>query len=327
MIKILITGSTGQVGFELLRSLAPLGEVIAPTRAELDLADLAKVASVLRHTAPDVIVNAAAWTAVDAAESHSGQAYVLNAELPEQLAQYARQHDSRLIHYSSDYVYAGDGDTPRSEQATSQPLSVYGRSKLAGDQAIIDSRCRHLIFRTSWVYSAHGHNFLNTMLRLAQERSELRVVNDQIGAPTPARLIAQVTALALTQKIASRPSSAQRSLFTPHPSRFTTHPSLGGIYHLAARGETSWHGFACEILRQAAARGLPLKASPERVMAIPTSGYPTPAERPLNSRLDISRLEKDLGLQMPEWQEPLAMTLGEKSRGVKREEKGVMGEE
>ncbi len=215
-MKILLLGASGQVGFELQRSPAPLGNVMAPTRAALDLADLNCVAGFLRHFAPDLIVNAAAWTAVDAAEEHQEEAYQLNAELPEQLAYYAHQHGKWLVHYSSDYVYAGAGERPHQEDDPCQPLSVYGKSKLAGDQAIIESGAQHLIFRTSWVYSARGHNFLNTMLRLGRERSELKVVNDQVGAPTSARLIADTTALALT------------SLVSPRIA-----PMARGIYHLA----------------------------------------------------------------------------------------------
>lgn len=303
-MKIFLTGGTGQVGFELQRSLAPLGEVVAPTRAQLDLTDLNQVARVLRQLAPDVIINAAAWTAVDAAETQQAQAYVLNAELPEQLAYYARRCGALLLHYSSDYVYAGDGGRPYHENDACLPLSVYGKSKLAGDQAIIDSRCSHLIFRTSWVYSARGNNFLNTMLRLGRERSELKVVNDQIGAPTPARLIAQVTALALCQEVTPCPSSAKRLPLTP--------PTLSGIYHLASRGETSWHGFAQEIFRQAAELGEPLAIRPEGVLPIPSQDYPTPAERPLNSRLRLTKLETVLGLRLPDWQQGLAATLSER---------------
>ncbi|WP_111414081.1 dTDP-4-dehydrorhamnose reductase [Billgrantia lactosivorans] len=291
-MKILLTGGTGQVGFELQRSLAPLGRVIAPVRAELNLANLTQVASFLRHVEPDVIVNAAAWTAVDAAEEHPAQAQELNAELPEQLASYARKNGALLVHYSSDYVYAGDSEQPYSEEEACLPLSVYGRSKLDGDQAILDSCCRHLIFRTSWVYSERGRNFLNTMLRMGQTHDELEVVDDQVGAPTSARLIADTTALALTPLVSPRGSSLEQ-----------------GIYHLAARGSTSWHGFAQAIFQHADSRGLRLRIRPERVRPISTTDYPTPAERPLNSRLDVSRLEKALGLQMPAWEKGLRAVL------------------
>ncbi|MBZ9539938.1 dTDP-4-dehydrorhamnose reductase [Modicisalibacter tunisiensis] len=304
-LTILVTGSTGQVGFELQRQLCLLGTVLAPTRRELDLADADAVAQWLETHQPDVIVNAAAYTAVDKAEDEPELARRLNAELPAQLARYCAERGPWLVHYSSDYVYPGSGDAPWQEQDATGPLSVYGRTKLAGDEAVQASGCRHLIFRTSWVYSARGHNFLKTMLRLGHEREALNVVDDQIGAPTPARLIAQVTALAL-----------HASLVTPHASPLTSealtpHPALAGTYHLAPRGETSWCGFAREIFRQAAAAGVPLATTPERVAAIPTADYPTPATRPLNSRLAVDKLEETLGVRFPDWRTGLALTLQE----------------
>lgn len=297
-MKILITGGNGQVGFELQRQFCLLGTVLAPTRQELDLADAAAVDKWLEAHQPELIVNAAAYTAVDKAEEEPELARRLNAELPAQLAEYSAERGQWLVHYSSDYVYPGSGQMPWQEQDATGPLSVYGQTKLEGDQAVQTSGCAHLIFRTSWVYSARGHNFMKTMLRLGREREALKVVSDQIGAPTPARLIAQVTALALHKGL------------TPHPSHLTPHIPAG-IYHLAPSGETSWQGFAQEIFRQATALGEELAITPEGVAAIPTAEYPTPAQRPLNSRLCCNRLEKALGITLPSWEEQLALTMRE----------------
>ncbi|ANB02733.1 dTDP-4-dehydrorhamnose reductase [Ectothiorhodospira sp. BSL-9] len=290
-MTILLLGSTGQVGFELHRALAPLGTVIAPLRGQLDLGDADGLAGALRATRPELIVNAAAWTAVDAAETEREAAFDLNARLPEQLARYAAIAGIPLVHYSSDYVYPGHGEAPWREEDATGPLSVYGESKLAGDEAVVASGASHLIFRTSWVYGARGHNFMKTMLRLGAERDSLKVVDDQIGAPTPARLIAQMTLLALYRQRLGQP--------------------LSGVYHLAPRGETSWRGFAAEIFRVAQLLEMPLTITSEQVAGIPTAEYPTPARRPLNSRLDVTRLEKDLGLTLPDWQSQLALTLRE----------------
>lgn len=303
-MKILVTGGNGQVGFELQRQLCLLGTVLAPTRQELDLADAAAVDKWLETHQPELIVNAAAYTAVDKAEEEPALARRLNAELPAQLAEYSAARGQWLVHYSSDYVYPGSGrapwqedENPWQEQDATGPLSVYGQTKLEGDEAIKQSGCQHLIFRTSWVYSARGHNFMKTMLRLGRERDALKVVSDQIGAPTPARLIAQVTAMALSDGIARQ-------------SRAPTRPPAG-IYHLAPAGETSWHGFAQEIFRQAAALGEELAITPEGVAAIPTAEYPTPATRPLNSRLCCQELERALGITLPSWEEQLALTMRE----------------
>jgi dTDP-4-dehydrorhamnose reductase len=278
-MNILLLGKTGQVGFELHRTLAPLGTIIAPDRTELDLKNPQAVADYLETHQPDLIANAAAYTAVDAAEEHQAEASQLNAALPEQLARYAKANNIRLIHHSSDYVYPGNGDKAWTENSPPGPLSVYGMSKLAGDQAIQTSGCEHVIFRTSWVYSARGNNFMKTMLRLAQSKPALNIVADQIGAPTPARLIAQITSMAIHNNIP------------------------GGLYHLAPHGETSWHGFAQEIFRLS---GQEVKANP-----ISTSAYPTPARRPLNSRINTDKLETALGIKMPDWQSQLKLTLGE----------------
>lgn len=290
-MKILITGGTGQVGFELQRRLACLGEIVAPSRAELDLADATAVADYVETLAPGIIVNAAAYTAVDKAEEEPELARRLNAELPEQLATYASARQVPLVHYSSDYVYPGDGDEAWQEESATGPTSVYGTTKLAGDQAVQASGCQHLIMRTSWVYSARGHNFMKTMLRLARERSALKIVNDQIGAPIPARLIADVTLMALQGLQQGRVD--------------------GGLYHLAPRGETSWHGFANEIFRLAREAEESLAIDPQQVAGIPTSEYPTPAARPLNSRLSLSKLEYTLSIRLPDWSSQLSLTLDE----------------
>jgi dTDP-4-dehydrorhamnose reductase len=288
-MNILILGSTGQVGFELCRSLAPLGTLFAPDRRQLDLQDKARVDAYLERIQPDLIVNGAAYTAVDKAEEEADIAMRINAELPAQLAHHACRQGIRLVHYSSDYVYQGSGQSPQPESTPEAPLNQYGKSKLAGDQAIRDSGCRHLIFRTSWVYSARGSNFMKTMLKLGQQREQLSVVADQTGAPTPARLIAAVTALSLHSQ--------------------STLPD--GTYHLTTRGETSWHGFARAIFALASQAKLPLAITPDNVHAIQTADYPTAARRPLNSRLSLARLEQGLTIQLPDWQSQLELTLQE----------------
>ncbi|MDT0500417.1 MULTISPECIES: dTDP-4-dehydrorhamnose reductase [unclassified Halomonas] len=290
-MKILVTGGNGQVGFELQRQLCLLGEVYAPDRAELDLADAAAVDQWLKAHQPTLIVNAAAYTAVDRAEEEPELARRLNAELPAQLAAYSAARGLWLVHYSSDYVYSGDGEAPWQEESATCPLSLYGQTKLAGDEAVQASGCAHLIFRTSWVYGARGNNFMKTMLRLGRERDALKVVSDQVGAPTPARLTAQVTTLAIPLLLRAELTS--------------------GVYHLAPRGETSWHGFACEIFRQALESGEALAITPGNVAPIPTAEYPTPAQRPQNSRLAVDKLEKALGLTLPDWHSQLELTLEE----------------
>lgn len=282
---LLITGGTGQVGFELQRSLILHGHILAPGRSELDLAEKQSVAAYLEKHQPDLIINAAAYTAVDKAESDAKTAQRLNAELPAQLAHWCKSKNKSLIHYSTDYVYPGTGTQAWQEDVTTAPVNTYGHTKLAGDQAIINSGCQHLIFRTSWVYSARGHNFMKTMLKLGQDREILKIVNDQIGAPTPARLIAEVTALAIERKLSS------------------------GLYHLASRGEVSWFGFAAAIFEQAKQASLDFKI--QQVEGIPSSDYPTPAARPFNSRLNLNKLEQALKIQLPDWQYALALTLKE----------------
>ena len=286
-MNILLLGKTGQVGFELHRTLAPLGTITAPDRTELDLMNPQAVTDYLEVHQPDLIANAAAWTAVDAAEEHTEAARRLNAGLPDQLARYSAEQGAVLVHYSSDYVYPGSSTQPWQETSATGPLSVYGQTKLEGDQAIQNSGAEHLIFRTSWVYSARGNNFMKTMLRLASTKPELTIVADQIGAPTPARLIAGVTALAIHRNLKQ------------------------GLYHLASRGVTSWCGFAQEIFRLALESGEKLALEPVSASPIPTIDYPTPAKRPLNSRMNLSKLETELGIQMPDWQSQLELTLKE----------------
>lgn len=298
-MKILLFGKNGQVGWELQRSLAPLGEIVALDQDGADglcgdFTDLAGLAETVRRVAPEVIVNAAAYTAVDRAEAEPEPAQAINAHAPAILAEEAGKLGAWLVHYSTDYVFDGSGDAPRGESAPTGPLSVYGRTKLAGEQAVAGC-ARHLIFRTSWVYAARGANFARTMLRLAAERDQLRVVGDQIGAPTGADLLADVTAHALR-------AAAGR-------------PELAGLYHLAAAGETSWHAYACFVIERAREAGRPLRVRPERIEAIPTSAYPTPARRPLNSRLDTARLRSAFGLHLPDWRDGVRRLLDELPAG------------
>jgi dTDP-4-dehydrorhamnose reductase len=286
-MKIVLLGRNGQLGWELQRALAPLGELVALDRSgagglPADFEQPQALAALLHALRPDVVVNAAAYTAVDRAESEPARAHAVNAEAPAVLARAAAALGATLVHYGSDYVYDGSGDAPRSEDAPTAPLSVYGRSKLDGELAIRASGCRHLILRTSWVYAARGGNFAKTMLRLAAERESLDVVCDQVGAPTGAELLADVTAHAL-RVLAAR-------------------PELGGTYHCAAAGETSWHGYACFVIERARAAGVALKVAPDAVHAIASAQYPTPARRPLNSRLDTRRLRAAFGLHLPHWQ-------------------------
>lgn len=296
-MRILITGGSGQVGYELQRSLSLYGEIDAPSRQKLNLENLDAVTKYLEQTKPDLIVNAAAWTAVDKAEEEQDKCYLLNTALPELLANYAAQQDIWLIHYSSDYVYPGDGEQPWTEESPTQPLSVYGKTKLEGDQKVAASGAQYLIFRTSWVYSARGNNFMKTMLRLAAERDSLSIVADQWGAPTSARLIAEVTATAVA-KI--------RSKLAPNV----------GVYHLAPKGETCWHEFAAEIFRLAENEGVQLKLA--SAAGIATAEYPTPAQRPLNSRLSLEKIQQEYGIELPEWQPQLLLAIKEYLSFLKR---------
>jgi dTDP-4-dehydrorhamnose reductase len=292
-MKLLLLGKNGQVGWELQRALSTLGEVVAldfdSTEHHADFTHPAALADTVRAVAPDVIVNAAAHTAVDRAESEPDLARTINAEAPRVLAAEARRCGALLVHYSTDYVFDGSGDTPRDEDAPTAPLSVYGRTKLEGEAAIRSSACAHLILRTSWVYAARGGNFARTMLRLAAERESLKVIDDQIGAPTGADLLADVTAHAIR---AVRAEAA-----------------LAGTYHCVAAGETSWHAYASMVIDWARTRGLPVKAT--AVEAVPTSAFPTPARRPLNSRLDTRRLRAAFSLSLPDWRSGVLRMLEE----------------
>ncbi|HSC81473.1 MAG TPA: dTDP-4-dehydrorhamnose reductase [Chitinolyticbacter sp.] len=289
--RLLLTGKDGQLGFELARSLVPLGSLHMRGRAECDLTDVAAVGRMLDHVRPQIIVNAAAYTAVDRAESEPDRAYAVNATAPALLAAWASRHDALLVHYSTDYVFDGQSATPWQEGATAAPLSVYGASKLAGDQAIAGSGCRHLILRTGWVYGIHGGNFVKTILRLATEREVLSVVDDQRGAPTAAALLADVTGLLL------RDYWRDRSSFP------------GGLYHLAAAGETSWHGYAQAIVAGAWARGASLRLQPSEVRPIAGVEYPQVATRPAYSVLDSHYLCSTFGLVLPDWRHHLAHVL------------------
>jgi dTDP-4-dehydrorhamnose reductase len=275
-MKILLTGAAGQLGRELKRSLTCLGDVIACDRSQLDLSKPETLRDAVRAIAPDVIVNAAAYTAVDKAEAEPEMAGAINAEAPGILAEEAKRLDALLIHYSTDYVFDGSKPAPYTEDDTTTPLSAYGRSKRDGELAIAAAGARHLIFRTSWVYGLHGANFMKTMLRLGRERDELRVIGDQVGAPTWTRHLADATALILARK-----------------------DIPDGLYHLAAAGETSWHCYAETIFAEARRAGLMEKVPVVR--RITSADYPLPAPRPANSRLDCSRFQRDFGLALPDW--------------------------
>jgi len=294
-MKFLLFGKGGQVGWELQRSLAPLGELIAldvDSRQQCgDFTRLDDIAQTVRAIAPDVIVNAAAYTAVDKAESEPEQVRTINALAPGILARESRKLGSWLIHYSTDYVFDGSGSKPWVETDPTGPCSVYGSTKLEGEEAIRASGCHHLIFRTSWVYAARGGNFAKTMLRLAQERERLTVIDDQIGAPTGADLLADVTAHAIRTALQQ--------------------PELSGLYHLAAGGETSWHGYACFVLNLARQAGIELKVAAENVIPVPTSAFPLPARRPLNSRLDARKLKTTFDVHLPLWRTGVARMLTE----------------
>lgn len=293
-MKILLFGKDGQVGWELQRALAPLGEVVALNgEGDLcgDFSNPEGLAETVRIVAPDIIINAAAHTAVDRAESESELSRTINALAPGVLAQEAKRSGAWLIHYSTDYVFDGSGDAPWLETDPTGPLSVYGTTKLAGEETIRAAGCRHLIFRTSWVYGARGGNFAKTMLRLARERDRLTVVNDQIGAPTGADLLADVTAHAIRMAL-------QR-------------PEVSGLYHLVAGGETSWHGYASFVIDFARHAGLDIKVASEAIQPVPTSAFSSPARRPQNSRLDTCKLQNTFGLHLPHWQSGVARMLTE----------------
>lgn len=293
-MKILLFGKNGQVGWELNRSLQPLGEIIALGREDADFSNPESLRKIVQEIKPDAIVNAVAYTAVDKAESEVDLAGTINAMAPEILAEEALKIHALLIHYSTDYVFDGTKQTPYVETDTPNPINVYGRTKLAGEQAIQSSGCDCLIFRTSWVYTSRGHNFLLTMLKLAQEREQLSIVDDQIGAPTTARLIADTTLLCLQQAIRERMVGVFSS----------------DLYHLTATGHTSWFGFTEEIVKLAR-NSLSQQLKLKELKAIPTSDYPTPAARPMNSQLALTKLESIFTIKMPDWEKSLSVCIAE----------------
>jgi len=295
-MKILLLGKNGQVGWELQRALAPLGEVVALDRHGDDglcgdLANLEGLAGTIDRLKPDVIVNAAAYTAVDKAENEPVPAHTVNALAGDVMAQAAQRSGAWLVHYSTDYVFDGSGDKPWLETDATGPLCVYGASKLEGERLIQQSGCRHIILRTSWVYGARGNNFAKTMLRLAQERDSLNVIDDQVGSPTGAELLADVTAHVI------RTARQQ--------------PDVSGIYHLVAAGETSWHRYAGFVLEHARHAGLAITVAPSDIHPVPTSAFPTPAKRPHNSRMNTTKLETTFNLKMPAWQTGVTRMLAE----------------
>jgi len=286
-VKILLLGKNGQVGWELQRALAPLGELVAldfdsPGPLSADFSKPESLAATVQAVRPQIIVNAAAHTAVDKCESEPDMARALNAESPAVLAREAQRLGAWLMHYSTDYVFDGSGTTPWVEDSPTGPLSVYGATKLEGEEAIRASGCRHLILRTSWVYAARGGNFAKTMLKLAKERDRLTVIDDQIGSPTGADLLADITAHALR-------TALQR-------------PEVAGTYHAVGDGETSWHGYAQHVIEFARARGETIKVARDAIAPVPTSAFPTPAKRPANSRMNTHKLRATFGLTLPSWQ-------------------------
>ena len=295
-MKILLLGKNGQVGWELQRSLSLLGELVAlgsdsPAPFEADFSKPDSLATTVRAVQPDVIVNAAAYTAVDKAEAESEDARAVNALAPGVLAREAAARGAWLVHYSTDYVFDGSGHTPWVEDSPTGPLSVYGHTKLEGEQLIRASGCRHLLFRTSWVYGARGGNFAKTMLRLARERDKLVVIDDQVGAPTGADMLADLTSLALR--------------------RVRRKPELAGTYHAVASGETSWHGYATHVIERARAGGQAIKVAAGAIEPIPTSAFPTPATRPHNSRLNTDKLRAAFHVTLPPWQDGVDRMLTE----------------
>jgi dTDP-4-dehydrorhamnose reductase len=298
--RILLTGATGQVGGELLKLLAGLGEVVAPARAEMDLADAGSVREAIRKVRPRWIVNPGAYTAVDKAESEPALAYAVNAEAVRVMGEEARAIGAGVIHFSTDYVFDGLGDVPYRETDATGPVSVYGASKLAGEKALAESGAGHLIFRTSWVYGGAGKNFLLTILKLAREREVLRVVGDQHGAPTSSRDLAEMTV-----RVIGRCEMAAQGR-----ELVDVLAEVGGVYHAAGAGETTWYGFAAEAVRLQREAEAGVRFA--EIEAITTAEYPTPAKRPRNSRMNCSKLAEELGWEMMDWQESLRKVLSER---------------
>jgi dTDP-4-dehydrorhamnose reductase len=280
-LKILLLGGHGRVGWELQRSLAPLGHLVALGREQADLTWHEQVLAAVRTVAPQLIVNAAAYTAVDRAESEPGLAHAVNATAVAVLAAEAANRGAWLLHYSTDYVFNGSGLSAWHEDAPTEPLNVYGRSKLEGELAIRASGCKHLILRTSWIHSPRGTSFARSMLRLAAGHAPIRVIDDQVGAPTSAELLADVSAHVLRRALPE--------------------PALAGTYHVAAEGETSWHGYACHVLAVAQRLGLALRTQPDQLLKVPAAAYPAPARRPLNCRLDTRKLKQTFAVHLPDW--------------------------
>ncbi len=285
IMKILLTGKQGQVGFELQRALAPLGEVYAVDHAECDLADASAISGLVRSVKPDLVINPGAYTAVDKAESEPALAYAINAVAPGVLGEEATKLGAWVVHYSTDYVFDGTKQGAYTEEDLTNPRNVYGRTKRDGEIALQSTGARHLIFRTSWVVGAQGQNFAKTILRLARERESLNIVADQYGVPTSAALLADVTALLVRQR--------QREGDKDFPY---------GLYHLVPGGETNWCEYARFVLSETVAAGKPLKLLPDAIRAVPSSEYPTVAKRPANSRLDPTKLRRCFDLELPEWQ-------------------------
>lgn len=301
-LRIVLLGAQGQLGHALARALPVLGTVNPFGRQQADLTQPDALRRLLDAHQPHLIVNAAAYTAVDKAQSEPDLAQAINAHAPAVLAQWAAAHGAVMVHYSTDYVFDGQSPRPYTEADDPAPQSVYGQSKWAGERAVQAAGGRHLIFRTSWVVGAHGGNFLKTMLRLATERDTLRVVADQHGAPTSADLIAHTTAQVLQHMRAPQGGPGD----APNPANPTSWAPAKdprwGLYHLAAAGETTWHAYACHVVERARAQGWPMRASVERIQAIATDQYPLPAPRPANSRLNTGRLQSRFGLVLPDWQ-------------------------
>lgn len=291
-MKILLLGANGQVGWELQRSLSPLGELIVCDRQKADLEDLVGLKKLIHQVSPKIIVNAAAYTAVDKAESESERAFLINSEAVGLMAEAASKLGVRLVHYSTDYVFDGSKEEAYLESDSVSPLNVYGRSKLAGEEAITKSGCDHYIFRTSWVYGQHGNNFIKTILRLAQERDDVKIVADQFGAPTSAELIADVTAHALKATVGGQ---IQKN----------------GVYHLTASGRASWFDFACYVLAQAQLMGLTSKIMQGNITSILSEEFPVPAQRPKNSSLNLNKIAQTFGLIMPDWKYHTSRTVSQ----------------
>lgn len=306
--KILLLGANGQVGWELRRALIPLGDVVAYDIPDIDFTNLDQLAKLVDQCQPNIIVNAAAYTAVDKAESHYDLVQKINATAVKLLAEKAIQYNALLVHYSTDYVFNGESKTPYKETDQPNPQSVYGVTKLQGEQYIQASGCSYLIFRTSWVYAARGANFAKTMIRLAAERDALKVVNDQIGAPTSAELIADVTSHCLLSCLSGNLSisSSISSLGSPLGGTTKTQNNqvtVSGIYNLVPTGEVSWFGFAQFVIKLAENYGVTLKLSANQLQPILTTEYPTPAQRPKNSRLDVSKIQQTFGIYLPNWRQ------------------------